>query len=93
MTAQRVEAPEPSGAALTVVFETTSNFAHVPNLLGYHPGQRMLGHWLTGRLAPIAIRKRLRPGWYVHVDGLAGELRDRADTPLIRFEIIPGHRL
>lgn len=93
MTAQRAETPEPSGAAMTVIFDTTSNFAHVPNLLGYHPGARMLGHWLTGKLAPLAIRKRLRPGWYVHLDGNAGELRGRDDTPLIRFNIIPGHRL
>jgi hypothetical protein len=94
MTAQRVEAVEPSGAAMTVVFDTTSNFAHVPNLLGYHPGARQLAAWLTGRLAPLAIRKRLRPGWYVHLDpGLTGELRDRSDTPLIRFEIVSGHRL
>jgi hypothetical protein len=78
---------------MTVVFDTTSNFAHVPNLLAYHPGLSALPGWLTGKLAPVAIRKRLRPGWYVHVDGLAGELRDRADTPLIRFSIVPGHRL
>lgn len=90
MTAQAVE---PSGAAMTVIFDSTSNFAHVPNLLGYHPGARQLGLWLTGRLAPLAIRKRLRPGWYVHVHGLTGELRDRSDTPLIRFEIVSGHRL
>lgn len=93
MTAQPAAPAEPSGAPMTVIFATTSNFAHVPNLLGYHPGARQLGAWLTGRLAPLAIRKRLRPGWYVHLDGLTGELRDRADTPLIAFEIVRGHRL
>ena len=93
MTAQPVA--EPSGAALTVVFDSTSNFAHVPNLLGYHPGLSMLKGWLSQRLAPVAIRKRLKPGWYVDVEpgGRAGELRDRDDTPLIRFEILPGHKL
>jgi hypothetical protein len=79
---------------MTVIFDSKSNFAHVPNLLGYHPGARQLVPWLTGRLAPLAIRKRLRPGWHVHIElGLTGELRDRNDTPLIRFSIVPGHRL
>ena len=92
MTAQRAE---PSGAAMTVVFDTTSNFAHVPNLLAYHPGRGLLLPWLTGKLAPVAIRKRLRPGWRVTIDpgGRAGQLVDRSDAPLISFEIIPGHRL
>jgi hypothetical protein len=94
VSAQPVAPHEPSGAAMTVVFDTTSNFAHVPNLLGYHPGARQLVGWLTGKLAPVAIRKRLRPGWYVHVDlGLTGALCDRQGTPLITFDIVPGHRL
>jgi hypothetical protein len=88
-------APEPSGAPMTVVFDQTSNFAAVPNLLGHHPGASMLKGWLTQRLAPLAIRKRLRPGWHVTIaiNGHDGALRDRNDIPLITFEIIKGHRL
>lgn len=78
---------------MTVIFDSTSNFAHIPNLLGYHPGAHKLGPWLTARLAPFAIRKRLRPGWHVTTTGLTGELRDNKDTALISFEITPGHRL
>ncbi|WNN96014.1 hypothetical protein SEA_HIRKO_64 [Arthrobacter phage Hirko] len=91
MSAQQAE---PSGAAMTVVFDTTSNFAHVPNLLGYHPGARQLVGWITTAVAPVAIRKRLKPGWHVHLDpGLKGELRDRQGAALIAFSVVPGHRL
>jgi hypothetical protein len=95
MSAQRVEAPEPSGAAMTVIFDSTSNFAHVPNLLGYHPGASALKGWLTASLAPVAIRKRLRPGWHVALDlaDRGGALVDRQGVELITFEITPGHRL
>jgi hypothetical protein len=84
-------APEPSGAPMTVIFDQTSNFAHVPNLLGLHPGASMLRSWLTQRLAPLAVKKRLKPGWHVSLD--AGALLDRNDKPLITFEIVKGHRL
>jgi hypothetical protein len=84
-------APEPSGAPMTVIFDQTSNFAHVPNLLGYHPGRYALHGWLTARLAPLAHRKRLKPGWHVSLD--AGALLDRNDKPLITFEIVKGHKL
>jgi hypothetical protein len=88
-------APEPSGAPMTVIFDQTSNFAHVPNLLGLHPGPSMLKSWLTQRLAPLAIRKRLKPGWHVQLDlaDRGGELCDRHGKTLITFEIVKGHRL
>lgn len=89
-------APEPSGAPLTVIFDQTSNFAAVPNLLGLHPGESMLKGWITARLAPLAIRKRLRPGWRVIItndSGLRGALVDNKDRELITFAIIKGHRL
>ena len=78
---------------MTVIFDQTSNFAAIPNLLGSHPGASMLRGWITQRVAKIAIKKRLRPGWYVHLDGLKGELRDRDHKPKISFEIVKGHRL
>jgi len=87
-------APEPSGAPLTVVFDQASNFAAPPNLLGVHPGASMLRGWLTQRLAPIAIRKRLKPGWQVvQHDGTSGALVDRHGKELITFDIVKGHRL
>lgn len=76
---------------MTVIFDQTSNFAAVPNLLGYHPGRYALHGWLTMRLAPLAHKKRLKPGWHVSLD--AGALLDRNDKPLLTFEIVKGHRL
>ena len=94
MTAAPHLAPEPSGAPLTVLFDQTSNFAHVPNLLGQHPGASMLKAWLTQRLAPLAIRKRLKPGWQIRIDpDLTGALVDNRDRELITFEIVKGHKL
>jgi hypothetical protein len=91
--------PEPSGAPMTVIFDPRSNFAGPPNLLGLHPGASMLKGWLTQRLAPLAIRKRLKPGWHVRLDNycpgraFTGALRDRNDKDLITFEIVSGHHL
>jgi hypothetical protein len=82
-----------SNQAMTVIFDQTSNFAHVPNLLGYHPGRYALHGWLTARLAPLAIRKRLRPGWQVRIDGNGGALVDNKDRELLTFEIVKGHNL
>lgn len=99
MSAQPVERPEPSGAPLTVVFDPRSNFAAPPNLLGHHPGASQLKTWLTHRLAPLAVSKRLKPGWHVHIENyfvgrpLTGALRDRNDKDLITFEIKQGHHL
>ena len=96
MTAAPFLAPEPAGAPMTVVFDQRSNFAAVPNLLGNHPGASMLKSWLTQRLAPLAIRKRLKPGWRVIItndSGLTGALVDNRDRDLITFKIIKGHRL
>ena len=94
MTAAPFLAPEPAGAPMTVVFDQRSNFAAVPNLLGNHPGASMMKSWLTQRLAPLAIRKRLKPGWEVRIaPDLTGVLIDRNEKVLISFEIIKGHRL
>ena len=99
MSAAEARRPEPSGAPMTVIFDPVSNFAAPPNLLGLHPGASMLRGWLTQQLAPLAIRKRLRPGWHVHVEPyypgrtLTGALRDNKDKDLITFEIVSGHRL
>lgn len=93
MSAQPVE---PMGAAMTVVFDSATSFADVPNLLAYHPGQTALHGWLTMRLAPIAVKKRLKPGWHVAFTdrtALTGELRNRHGKPLLSFEIMKGHRL
>jgi hypothetical protein len=81
------------GAAMTVVFDSATSFADVPNLLGYHPGPTALHGWLTMKLAPIAVRKRLKPGWHVTITGLTGALNDRHGKELITFEITKGHRL
>jgi hypothetical protein len=80
---------------MTVIFDQRSNFAAVPNLLGYHPGASLMKSWLTQRLAPLAIRKRLKPGWHVQLDlaDRGGELCDRHGKPLITFAIVKGHRL
>jgi len=99
MSAQPAERPEPSGAPMTVVFDPVSNFAAPPNLLGNHPGASKLKTWLTHRLAPLAVSKRLKPGWHVHIENyfpgrpLTGALRDRGDNDLITFEIRQGHHL
>jgi hypothetical protein len=99
VSAAEARKPEPSGAPMTVVFDPRSNFAAPPNLIGYHPGASMLKGWLTQRLAPLAIRKRLKPGWHVHIEPyhpgrtLTGALRDRQDKELITFEIKAGHYL
>lgn len=99
MTAAPALRPEPSGAPMTVVFDPVSNFAAVPNLLGLHPGASMLKGWITPRLAPFAIRKRLKPGWHVRVDPfhpgrtLTGALVDSRDRDLISFTIVSGHQL
>ena len=99
MSAAPAVKPEPSGAPMTVIFDQRSNFAAPPNLLGHHPGASMMKGWLTHRLAQLAIRKRLKPGWHVHIEPyhpgrtLTGALRDRADKDLITFEIVSGHRL
>lgn len=85
--------PEPSGAPMTVLFDQTSNFAAVPNLLGHHPGASMLKGWITQRLAPLAARKGLRPGWHVRIDGLTGALVDSKGRDLITFDIKKGHHL
>jgi hypothetical protein len=99
VSAQPVERPEPSGAPLTVVFDPRSNFAAPPNLLGLHPGASQLRTWLTHRLAPLAVSKRLKPGWHVHITPyhpgrtMTGALRDSRDRDLITFEIRQGHHL
>ena len=92
MTAQPVE-PAPARMPLTIVFDSATSFADVPNLLGSHPGPGLIVGWLTQRLAPVAIKKRLRPGWHVTVTGTTGALRDRNGTERLTFEIIKGHRL
>jgi hypothetical protein len=84
---------EPMGAPLTVVFDSATSFADVPNLLAYHPGPSALHGWLTMKLAPIAVRKRLRPGWRVTVTGTTGALLNNKDRQLLTFELIKGHRL
>jgi hypothetical protein len=87
---------EPMGAAMTVVFDSATSWADVPNLLAYHPGKTALHGWLTYRLAPIAVKKRLKPGWHVtftSTAGTAGALCDRHGKPLLSFEIVKGHRL
>jgi len=84
---------EPMGAPLTVVFDSATSFADVPNLLGYHPGPGLIVGWLTQRLAPVAIRKRLRPGWHVTVTGTDGALRDRNGTIRLTFTLMKGHKL
>jgi len=84
---------EPMGAPLTVVFDSATSFADVPNLLAYHPGPSALHGWLTMKLAPIAVKKRLKPGWRVRVTDTAGALLDRNDKELLTFEILKGHRL
>lgn len=93
MTAARKLAPEPSGAPMTIVFDQRSNFAAVPNLLGLHPGASMLKGWITQRLAPLAARKGLRPGWHVRVEGREGALVDGKGRDLITFDIKPGHHI
>lgn len=85
---------EPLGAPMTVVFDSKTSFADVPNLLAYHPGPTALHGWLTYKLAPIAVKKRLKPGWHVSLlRDAAGELRDRHGKELLTFEIVKGHRL
>lgn len=84
---------EPMGAPMTVVFDSATSFADVPNLLAYHPGPTALHGWLTYKLAPVAVAKRLKPGWNVKVWGDEGALCDRNGKVLLTFEIVKGHRL
>jgi hypothetical protein len=84
---------ESMGAPLTVVFDSATSFAYVPKLHAYHPGPSDLHGWLTMKLAPIAVRKRLKPGWHVTVIEKTGALCDRYGKELITFEIVKGHRL
>jgi len=83
------------GAPMTVVFDSATSFADVPNLLAYHPGPTALHGWLTMKLAPIAHKKRLKPGWHVQLDlaDRGGALCDRHGKELLTFELVKGHHL
>lgn len=94
MSASPIERADAVGPLVTIRFDSSSHFASFPDLLMYKPYDRQVFvNQITAKVAPVLIRKREKPGWYVHTTATGGEIRDRFEKPLISFEIMPGFKL
>lgn len=82
---------------LTVTFDSTSNFAHIPNKLIEVPA----GHGLNAIANPVAahamkhaaVKLRKAKGWRVVMGGNGGTIVDRADKTLIGFTVVDGWKV
>ena len=76
---------------VTVVFDSRSHYADLPRLtISEATSAEKVKTIIANKVGAAMARKREKPGWHIHLEGMKGEIRDRHAKPLISFRIEQG---